>query len=175
MTTFSESHSGREVDAFPITLLGNGFSRCASRTADTACRCSNVARASVGSTVHVTEPTDLPQPEVRREGRLRVGRRAVRGAVDNSDKRFRERGELEVVRLRMPQQLVRRLVGVTSIEDSHYLQRAGTDSSGSVVPQSDWRRTVDIRRRDEIVVHGTSFVVVARPSLRQHISAPLRL
>ncbi|MDP8015877.1 hypothetical protein GS894_05070 [Rhodococcus hoagii] len=137
MTTFSESHSGREVDAFPITLLGNGFSRCASRTADTACRCSDVARASVGSTVHVTESTDLPQPEVCREGRLRVGRRAVRGAVDNSDKRFRERGELEVVRLRMPQQLVRRLVGVTSIEDSHYLQRASTDSSGSVVPQSD--------------------------------------
>ncbi|MFM1723518.1 MULTISPECIES: hypothetical protein [Rhodococcus] len=72
MTTFSESHSGREVDAFPITLLGNGFSGSASDAADTAGRRGDMADTSIGSTVHVTESADLLKPEVRGERRLGV-------------------------------------------------------------------------------------------------------
>lgn len=179
MTAVSQSHSGREVDAFRITLLDSGFSRCTPSAADTACRGGNVANPAVAATVRVPEPTDLPKPEVCREGGLGVRIRFARRTVDDGNERLREHGDPEIVLLRVLHQLLRCRIAVTPMENADDLQRTSTDCRGSTARVSStrprWCRTIGVRRRDEVVMHEISFVVIASQSPRQHVSTLLRL
>ena len=136
MTTFSESHSRREVDAFRITLLDSSFSRPASHRSDAAGRRGDVANPTVRPTVLTAELTDLAKPEVRSERGLRVRIRFTRPTVDDGDERLDERSDPEIVFLRVPQQSFRRAITVTPIENADDFQRTGTDCHGSATQSS---------------------------------------